>query len=366
MFRSLTIRNFRGFNLLKVDGFAKLNLITGRNGVGKTAFLEALFLNSGPGNPGLVMNIGNFRGDETLAVKSDRHFRSVFHRLRISEPAKIQATWQSGNKPDIANRNLEIKPIISIASSETSSLNVERVNGVEFNYKSNVTKNANSSIYWEDASTGGGAFQLGLPTGQTLARLATKNVEIADHVDGRFIMASHHSVAQTIHALLTQLAKDRKINEVTKLLRFVDDRIQNILPLTENGENIVYFDLGDDVLMPIFVMGEGIFNLMNLACNFATMSRGIILIDEIENGLHFSTHSKVVEFIIDAISTKNVQVFITTHSDGFISAAAETCVQRKFNDISAYRFALIDKKLTITDFNYEDILNSRDINMEIR
>jgi AAA domain len=41
MFRTIRIHNFRTFRLLRAEGLAKINLITGKNGTGKTAFLEA-------------------------------------------------------------------------------------------------------------------------------------------------------------------------------------------------------------------------------------------------------------------------------------------------------------------------------------
>ena len=48
VFKDIKIRNFRCFDKLDVSNFGKINLISGKNNVGKTALLEALFLNSSP------------------------------------------------------------------------------------------------------------------------------------------------------------------------------------------------------------------------------------------------------------------------------------------------------------------------------
>ncbi|WP_390903751.1 AAA family ATPase [Trichothermofontia sichuanensis] len=48
MLRNIEVRNFRCFDYLKVSGLEKLNLISGKNNIGKTALLEAIFLNSAP------------------------------------------------------------------------------------------------------------------------------------------------------------------------------------------------------------------------------------------------------------------------------------------------------------------------------
>ena len=44
MFRSLCVRNFRGFKEFHIDSLERVNLIGGANDVGKTALLEAAYL----------------------------------------------------------------------------------------------------------------------------------------------------------------------------------------------------------------------------------------------------------------------------------------------------------------------------------
>ena len=51
MYRSFTIKNFRCFDELTVEGMGQINLIAGKNNVGKTALLEALWVHSGGANP---------------------------------------------------------------------------------------------------------------------------------------------------------------------------------------------------------------------------------------------------------------------------------------------------------------------------
>ena len=57
MLKKLTIEHFRGFSSFKIDQLARINLIVGKNNVGKTALLEALFLLSGPYNPSNALTI---------------------------------------------------------------------------------------------------------------------------------------------------------------------------------------------------------------------------------------------------------------------------------------------------------------------
>jgi AAA15 family ATPase/GTPase len=48
MIEDIEINNFRCFDRLKVSGCKRLNLISGKNNVGKTALLESILLNSKP------------------------------------------------------------------------------------------------------------------------------------------------------------------------------------------------------------------------------------------------------------------------------------------------------------------------------
>jgi len=48
MYQSFRIKNFRGFRDLTLDSLERINLIAGKNNVGKTALLEAIFFALAP------------------------------------------------------------------------------------------------------------------------------------------------------------------------------------------------------------------------------------------------------------------------------------------------------------------------------
>jgi len=64
-----------------------------------------------------------------------------------------------------------------------------------------------------------------------------------------------------------------------------------------------------------------------LVASAAVARDGILLIDEIETGLHFSAMQRIMKALILATRAFNVQVFLTTHSleaiDAFLDAARE-------------------------------------------
>jgi len=87
------------------------------------------------------------------------------------------------------------------------------------------------------------------------------------------------------------------------------------------NEPVLHGDIGVGRLLPLPFMGEGIARLASLVLLIANATDGVVLVDEIENGLHHSILSKVWRAIGEAAREFNAQVFATTHSRDCILAA---------------------------------------------
>ncbi|GAB4208965.1 MAG: hypothetical protein OHK0022_39300 [Roseiflexaceae bacterium] len=106
---------------------------------------------------------------------------------------------------------------------------------------------------------------------------------------------------------------------------------------------------GQSKPIPLRSYGDGMNRLFVIALAAANASNGLLLIDEIENGLHYSVQLDVWRLIFDLAHRLNIQVFATTHSwdcvEAFQRAAAEHPEQgqiirlgRKQDTIVATRF----------------------------
>ena len=67
-------------------------------------------------------------------------------------------------------------------------------------------------------------------------------------------------------------------------------------------------------------LGDGVSRLFGIALALVSAKDGVLLIDEVENGLHYSVQSQLWQFLINAAEKFNVQVFATTHSTDTIRA----------------------------------------------
>ncbi|OAD20145.1 hypothetical protein THIOM_004170 [Candidatus Thiomargarita nelsonii] len=66
--------------------------------------------------------------------------------------------------------------------------------------------------------------------------------------------------------------------------------------------------------IPLKHLGEGMYRVFHIILALVNAKNGFLLIDEFENGLHYTVQPKVWELIFKLAKELNVQVFATTHS----------------------------------------------------
>ena len=110
---------------------------------------------------------------------------------------------------------------------------------------------------------------------------------------------------------LSELFKRKQKNILLEHLQKFDTRI-NALEILNNDVYIGFDDIKE--MLPVSMSGDGLRRYLNIVAGSANPSNTMILIDEIDNGLHYSAYKKLWEAIFALAATTNKQVFITTHS----------------------------------------------------
>ena len=92
------------------------------------------------------------------------------------------------------------------------------------------------------------------------------------------------------------------------------------------------------------------------------------MIDEIENGLHYSTQAILWDAVFEAATTFNVQVFATTHSYETVKAfsAAYEKLKDKQDNLRLFRIENENEKIRLIDFNDEMLKTSIESFWEVR
>lgn len=80
---------------------------------------------------------------------------------------------------------------------------------------------------------------------------------------------------------------------VVELLQVIEPRLQDLKYLKLGNQPLVYADVGMEDLIPTTQLGQGFTRLLRLFSEILVGKAEVVLIDEIENGIHYSAMPKV-------------------------------------------------------------------------
>jgi len=104
MLRDITIENYRCFKDFTITGLAPVNLIVGSNEIGKTSFMEAVYLLVNHRKPESLLSLLSNRGEILPATPTRYHVQHLFRGHQLNFFQKICLKSQQ-ERP----RQLEIK-----------------------------------------------------------------------------------------------------------------------------------------------------------------------------------------------------------------------------------------------------------------
>ena len=348
MFERLRIRNYRGFTDLGIDRLARINLFTGRNNSGKTTLLEALFLLCGAGNVQMALNANVMREFSLAAgpAMPETSWKPIFTDFDVEKTVKIEGRHSSVGSMSLSiatDRSSTIEIPLD-DSRRTSMPKFSNPMGLLFSFKTGSRKKTESRI----RMTGGG-IQV-KPAGVQPPFLAA-------------LLSSRIGNPQEDAMLLGQLRKRKQGDLVVEALRIVEPKLQSVEDNSASGIPMIWGDIGLPELVPLPVMGEGMTRIARVILAISTAPKGLVLVDEIENGLHHSTLRKVWAAIDRAAERFDTQIIATTHSFECMVAA---CHALDDTNLRVHRLEAIDEKPRCVSYEPEELEAAISRSLEVR
>ena len=153
---------------------------------------------------------------------------------------------------------------------------------------------------------------------------------------------------------------------ITALQKF-DENIIDIMTILENNTSFVYIKFNSGDVIPINYLGDGINKAISLLLCLLNFSDGILLIDEIENGLYFKLYDEILPILCETALSTNCQIIITTHNKDIIKTIVDSMKKMdRLNDICYQRMSFSKGKRQAFAFLGDEIISSFDSNMEMR
>ena len=326
MLDRLRIRNYRLFRELAIPRLSRVNLIAGGNNAGKTALLEAVFLLSGAGDPHFAMNGHILR---TAGAESEE---------RMTKGAVVETLWKplffdfdAGGAIEIAGEHatsghlslriaLETQRRVELPMQDAGRTDLTPIDELLFSFQQGEEKAA-----------------------RTAARLAGDKVEFEQRQDippfPCFLVTTRSRTDRDAAVHLGALRKRRQGDVLLEALQVIEPRLRSVEDNSASGSPMIYGDIGLSELVPLAAMGEGMTRFANTVLAMANVPAGVMLIDEVENGIHHSVLADIWRVLDDASRRFGVQVFATTHSFECVQAADQAI---KTDALSLHRLARDD------------------------
>jgi AAA15 family ATPase/GTPase len=158
----------------------------------------------------------------------------------------------------------------------------------------------------------------------------------------------------------------RKKSQVEGLLKKVEPRLQAIESLQTGNEPLLYADVGLSEMIPVTQMGQGFNRLLDIYSEIVSAESNVLLIDEIENGLHHSVLSTIWRGLFNGAEEMDVQIFATTHSWECVLAADEAAREEPQYELNLIRLDRVDDNVKATIIDKESLNTAKDLHWEMR
>jgi predicted ATPase len=127
----------------------------------------------------------------------------------------------------------------------------------------------------------------------------------------------------------------------------------------------------ENELIPIKSMGDGVFRALQIALTSFQSANGFFLIDEFENGLHYTVQEQIWDFIFKIAKQYNIQVFATTHSNDTVRSFLKVALDYQDLDGVAFRMgrslrASDHGKIVATVFDEDSLTMYENMGVDIR
>ncbi len=342
MITSMHVENFKCFERLDLPDVSRVTLIGGRNNIGKTCLLEAIFMFYDNADPSMFIRHLAWRGiaassadPDTLVAPAFRDF-NVDHQIKITisdgiyhgtmvvkfNPSHTQKTI-SIDLADSSNTNLQVRTDQEASISYALDIHYQ-IDGQPERKTSLVVRQSPTSLNIQFDPHPISSFPEGMMHGAVYLGLQVK-VPSGENV-GRF----------------GQLDVEKRIDQIIAFLKVLEPNLEGLSAVTLlHQQPIVYADIGLNRKIPVAYMGDGMNRLLSIILAIATTKNGVVLIDEIDAGIHHSIMAKVWEGICRAARQFNCQIIATTHSYECVQAAYDGVAQAEM--AREFRYIRLDR-----------------------
>jgi AAA15 family ATPase/GTPase len=380
MLQSLKIEGFRGFQSFEMANLGRINLLVGKNNSGKTSILEAIQFLYVQNNLDIFLETISYRGEFSWSESNRTKVFEICHLFPGHEiiPSKeiiiIGSRESHQESVTISVKSIPIQ--LSLFSDKNDDLNNDNI------FDDEEWNKLLLSIRWSQSQK---PIELELLANGTLARDSIRRmaslsrishkIGIDNKIELRFL-TPFSLTSSDMAALFDNIVLSPLEDLIIESLKIIEPKIERIASIG-SGKYSTANNLGvrggflikiknHDQPIPIGSLGDGFWRMLGLVLAMVNLENGILLVDEIDSGLHFTVMTDMWKVVWETAKKLNIQVFATTHSRDCWQSLAELITEEKIadNDITIQRIDR-DKEKAVS-FNTRQIYLASERDIEVR
>lgn len=380
MLNSLQIRNFRNLKELKINSLGSVNLFTGKNNTGKSTLLEAVALYAAKGDLNFLYQLLNERGENYKQTDSTKDATEVNIKALSSFFPNRDVGFKQTNSLSIgiventlfgeqrSNENFVTIRFVKYYDEAINEVDNELSQGLR--RKRIIVENEGDGLLVDyriglELRSGNSSYIFPLERERPY-RLLLRTVGTPENY--QFIRTKN--IDREINGKLwDNITLSEKEIYVIEALRIIEPDVERIAFIEESPrERTAVVKLkSSNTVLPLRSMGDGINRILTIILALVNSDNGFLLIDEFENGLHYSVQEKLWKVIFNLSEKLNVQVFSTTHSEDCILGFENILNDNKNRlDGKLIRLELINGFVKQVEFNASELKIANDENIETR
>ena len=321
MLKSLKMTGFRAFESYTLDSLSRVNLVVGKNNSGKTSVLEAVDLLVSGGSP-VAISESCRRRDEVLRVEwhpSRRRVPRIAHLFHghVREPGANFELLGSGNAGRVT---VELRSLDELDEEVVADMFDERLPpevipamGLAITLKARKTEEFVFPV-----------TEVGLLLHDLRRRWMIRTAARFLPTPARFLSLTSMDppfLSETWNALVAH-GREHEVVEDMKLLMPDIDSIHFLTGDSMARADIVVGLSGGGSRYPLGSFGDGLRRLLLLRLALANNGDGVVLVDEIDTGLHWTVMAGMWRLVVEVARKSRLQLFATTHSHDCILGLA--------------------------------------------
>ena len=355
---SLSITGFRGIDQLHIPRLGRVALLTGKNGVGKTSVLEALSVYASRGTLGAFRETLTRRdewtslSDGSQGVKEIPALDRLFYQDEDMMASKIAVGPACGG-PVLTLEKVEVSTIPNEVADDIfdGTFGEEpRVLRVAFGAKERFYAGPNIGKIRQ--CKGSEPFDDPIHHGWLRPQLVSNR-----HLAGLW----DEMVRENLESLALRALRLVYGNDVERAPVMIGDGSDRRV-----GRRAVVKLRHRAFPVPLRSLGDGTTRILSVVLALANCRDGILLIDEAENGIHYSLQSEFWNMVLRTAEAHNTQVIATTHSKDCINGFAAAALACPDVDANLVRIGQRNGKLRAVDYSVEELETAAEQDIEVR